>query len=297
MLIVSSSYRCRAVVYEDQSSEFGYSVEHQQPAYLQPFPTSSFTAHTPTSLSPQSPYFPNPPVTYNAPQGYPAHSPSFDSYHHHPPPPQAYLPPQPAPPQPHSRQPSGTHTRETSGQSASKGIYGERAAEGTKASLIIHGDLFSMAVGWTEQEWNARRRLVQFWRKMEGSVIHASFAPIRQEDYEQRSIVISCIFREETNECYVTSVDAIYLLEGLIGARFSIEEKNRVRRNLQRCKPDTISKMKPATEEFFSVLMNFPTPKPRHIEKDIKVSQTLTLIIYNEVANHTDTLSSVRPLL
>jgi len=67
-------------------------------------------------------------------------------------------------------------------------------------------------------------------------------------------------------------VDAIYLLEGLIGARFSIEEKNRVRRNLQRCKPDTISKTKPATEEFFAVLMNFPTPKPRHIEKDIKVS-------------------------
>lgn len=55
-----------------------------------------------------------------------------------------------------------------------------------------------------EEEWNARRRLVQFWRKMEGSVIHASFAPISQADYAERAIVISCIFREETNECYVS---------------------------------------------------------------------------------------------
>lgn len=51
-----------------------------------------------------------------------------------------------------------------------------------------------------------------------------------------------------------------------------------MRRNLQRCKPDTISKTKPATEDFFAVLMNFPTPKPRHIEKDIKVSRASCLL-------------------
>lgn len=69
----------------------------------------------------------------------------------------------------------------------------------------------------------------------------------------------------------VTSVDAIYLLEALIGVRFSVEEKNRIRRNLEGLKPDTVSKNKPATEDFFRLLMQLPKPKPRNIEKDVKV--------------------------
>lgn len=69
----------------------------------------------------------------------------------------------------------------------------------------------------------------------------------------------------------VTSVDAIYLLEALVGGRFSVEEKNRIRRNLERCKPDTMSKTKEETREFFSLIMGFPKPKPRNIEKDVKI--------------------------
>ena len=69
----------------------------------------------------------------------------------------------------------------------------------------------------------------------------------------------------------MTSVDAIYLLEALVGGRFSVEEKNRIRRNLERCKPDTMSKTKDETRDFFSLIMGFPKPKPRNIEKDVKV--------------------------
>jgi hypothetical protein len=32
---------------------------------------------------------------------------------------------------------------------------------------------------------------------------------------------------------YVTSVDTIYLLESLVAVRFTVEEKNRIRRNLE----------------------------------------------------------------
>jgi len=118
-----------------------------------------------------------------------------------------------------------------------------------------------------------RRRLVQFWRRQEGTTIHAAFRPVSQQEYPQaqQSIIISCIFREDKNECFVTSVDAIYLLEALVGTRFTVEEKNRIRRNLEGFRPITVSKNKAGSEDFFKLIMGFPNPKPRNIEKDVKV--------------------------
>ena len=128
-----------------------------------------------------------------------------------------------------------------------------------------------MAVGWTNEEWTARRRLVQFFRTQDGSTINATFQPIAQADFVVDSIVISCIFRDDKNECYVTSVDTIYLLEALVGVRFSVEEKNRIRRNLEGFKPTTVSKSKLDSEPFFSTIMGYVAPRPRTIEKDVKV--------------------------
>ncbi|KAI9638094.1 uncharacterized protein MKK02DRAFT_22732, partial [Dioszegia hungarica] len=125
----------------------------------------------------------------------------------------------------------------------------------------------------TTDEWNNRRRLVQFWRKQDGTQITAAFQGIPQDKYSAhtQSIIISCIFREDNNLCYVTSVDAIYLLEALVGNRFTVEEKNRIRRNLEGFRPLTVSKSKPGSEDFFKLIMGFPNPKPRNIEKDVKV--------------------------
>ena len=69
----------------------------------------------------------------------------------------------------------------------------------------------------------------------------------------------------------MTSVDAIYLLEALVGTRFTVEEKNRIRRNLEGFRPITVSKNKAGSEDFFKLIMGFPNPKPRNIEKDVKV--------------------------
>jgi hypothetical protein len=66
-------------------------------------------------------------------------------------------------------------------------------------------------------------------------------------------------------------VDTIYLLESLVGVRFTVEEKNRIRRNLEGFRPLTVSKAKADSEDFFKVIMGFPAPKPRNIEKDVKV--------------------------
>jgi hypothetical protein len=141
----------------------------------------------------------------------------------------------------------------------------------TKAVLKIDGDLDKMAEDWTQEEMDAKRRLVHFERSQHGSTISTTFAPIAPEVRPARSICVSCIWWEEKDEYFITSVDTIYLLEQLVNVRFTVEEKNRIRRNLEGFRPLTVSKAKPDSEEFFKVIMAFPNPKPRNIEKDVKV--------------------------
>lgn len=140
-----------------------------------------------------------------------------------------------------------------------------------KAKLEINGDLDAMAQTWSEEEWDSKRRLVHFRRSQAGSIITTTFQPVSVDERPPNSVCISCIYWEEKQECFVTSVDTIYLLEQLVAARFTVEEKNRIRRNLEGFRPLTVSKGKQDSEEFFKVIMAFPTPKPRNIEKDVKV--------------------------
>lgn len=180
----------------------------------------------------------------------------------------------------------------------------------SKANLKITGDLMEMTYNWTQDEWNNGRRLVEFWRRQGGenatgnaetedetiSEVECGFKPIDQEEYQQQRIrenlaaqkdpslkrkpgplVVSCIYWQERNDYFITSVDCIYLLEGLIGVQFTVEEKNRIRRNLEGFRPLTVSKCKPECADFFKLIMSFPHPKPRNIEKDVKVFPWKTL--------------------
>lgn len=140
-----------------------------------------------------------------------------------------------------------------------------------KAVLKIEGNLDAMGEHWTTEEWDAKRRLVKFERSQSGSTITTRFEPVSIDNRPSNSICISCIWWEEKQEAYVTSVDTIYLLESLVAVRFTVEEKNRIRRNLEGFRPLTVSKAKADSEEFFKVIMGFPNPKPRNIEKDVKV--------------------------
>lgn len=180
----------------------------------------------------------------------------------------------------------------------------------SKANLKITGDLMEMTYTWTQDEWTNGRRLVEFWRRQGGddkiiksssddetiSEVECGFKPIEQEVYQQQRIrenlaaqkdssikkrsnplVVSCIYWQERNDYFITSVDCIYLLEGLIGVQFTVEEKNRIRRNLEGFRPLTVSKCKPECADFFKLIMSFPHPKPRNIEKDVKVFSWKTL--------------------
>jgi hypothetical protein len=137
------------------------------------------------------------------------------------------------------------------------------------------GNLTSMAEGWTQEEWESKRRLVLFRKQQHGSVLTVTFKAVSPAERPPHSICISCIWWEEKHACYVTSVDTIHLLEQLLAApnRFGVEEKNRIRRNLEGFQPTTVSKAKAESEEFFKVIMGFGNPKPRNIEKDVKVFQ------------------------
>ncbi|KIP08291.1 hypothetical protein PHLGIDRAFT_69572, partial [Phlebiopsis gigantea 11061_1 CR5-6] len=128
-----------------------------------------------------------------------------------------------------------------------------------------------MCGGWEDEELRVGRRLVRFCRVQEGFRIKLSCEGIKQEEYVEGDTVISCIFRRDTESCYVTSVDIISLLEGIVGEAFEIEEKNRIRRNLEGFRPKTVSKNRAGSESFFQQIMDFPAPKPRNIEKDVKV--------------------------
>ncbi|KAK9377501.1 uncharacterized protein V1513DRAFT_109359 [Lipomyces chichibuensis] len=154
-----------------------------------------------------------------------------------------------------------------------------------RASLRIQSDLDALAHNWSADEWKAQRRLVKFVYSQRGAVIRASATMTTQAEYvasmqppqpERASrcegeCVMSCIYWAARKEFYVTSVDCIFLLEQLVSARFTVEEKNRIRRNLEGYRPLTVSKGRIESEQFFKLIMAFPNPKPRNIEKDVKV--------------------------
>lgn len=137
--------------------------------------------------------------------------------------------------------------------------------------LQIITPLETMCTGWGQDEHRLGRRLVRFLKVQDGRKLIISCQPIPQEEYRDTDTVISCIYRAQTDAYYVTSVDIIYLLERLVNDEFPVEEKNRIRRNLEGLRPITVSKHKAGFESFFQRIMEFPDPKPRNIEKDLKV--------------------------
>ena len=148
-------------------------------------------------------------------------------------------------------------------------------------NLKFSKDLNTMTRDWTEQEIHDRRRLVEFIftdsidSGLSDSSLNAmqtiDFNVIHPSEYDTSKAVVSCIYWRETNKFICTSVDIISLLEYLVRQSFGIEEKNRIRRNLQSLKPKTVSRSSRDDQEFFSLIMGMENPRPRNIEKDLKV--------------------------
>ncbi|EJD52701.1 hypothetical protein AURDEDRAFT_111300 [Auricularia subglabra TFB-10046 SS5] len=150
------------------------------------------------------------------------------------------------------------------------------------ALLRLKGELMDMTRGWNDEEIEMSRRLVRFDSRLQGPEVHVSFWAISQADYAtvppvKGTTVISCIHDASRKDYVVTSVDILHLLEVILYAEFGIDERNRIRRNLEGLRPKSISKSQPDTESLFSLIMEFPYPKPRSIEKSLKVFRWSTL--------------------
>lgn len=148
-----------------------------------------------------------------------------------------------------------------------------------KISLEILTPLQSMCDNWTALEKQGRRRLVRIRRLQAGSKVVLSCDALPQAEFRPdaespRDCVVSCIYFEGARKYYITSVDVIYLLQRITNhpGPFPTDEKNRIRRNMESLRPIVVAKTgKKGCDSLFSQIMNFPDPKPRNIEKDIKV--------------------------
>ena len=141
-----------------------------------------------------------------------------------------------------------------------------------QVELLMKSDIMDMTLNWNGQEKADQRRLVVFnFEKLSLTKFQIDFKSISKSDFRPNLPIISCIYWKEQGFHIVTSVDIVVILEYLIQQSFSIEEKNRIRRNLQSLKPFTVSRNNKKFDRFFSMLMNMEDPRPRNIEKDIKV--------------------------
>ncbi|KAI4122589.1 MAG: hypothetical protein LQ338_005730, partial [Usnochroma carphineum] len=144
-------------------------------------------------------------------------------------------------------------------------------APNDRATLDIYGDLDSMASNWTPDEWANKRRVVQFRRAQNGTAVSTTFESVTLEARSPRGACVSCIWWEARQEHFVTSVDINNLLEFLVGISFIVEERNRVRRNVDGFHSITTGKGRPETEDLFNIITGFTDYKPRKIAKAIKV--------------------------
>ncbi|TFK40154.1 hypothetical protein BDQ12DRAFT_664661 [Crucibulum laeve] len=138
-------------------------------------------------------------------------------------------------------------------------------------SLKLKSSLKSLCMNWRQAEVNAGRRLVRFCKIHEDTNLVVSCEAVMPDEYSAHDTVVSCILSRANSEYYITSVDVIYLLERLTGQLFLVEEKNRIRRNLEGLRPETVSRNSSNLPDLFAHIMDLPDPKPRNIEKDLKV--------------------------
>jgi hypothetical protein len=117
-----------------------------------------------------------------------------------------------------------------------------------------------------------RRRFVRLIRKQQGSHIHLRMAATSADEvaFDDCNVINCLLIPDCGDEPSVSSVDIIKALELLVsppGGRLSIEEKNRVRRNIDTLRPITLKK----GGESLSWIMQLCSPRPITIAREVKI--------------------------
>jgi hypothetical protein len=142
--------------------------------------------------------------------------------------------------------------------------------------LRVVGELDEIMDDWKALEKKAGRRLVRFWREQSGSLVNLSFAaqPPLDPYNEKSQMVISCIRLPDREGLWVTSFDIVRLAEYILHLPLNTDMKNRARRNMASVECKTLLRVvahEHSKLEGFTVVMQFEDPKPRSIEKSIKI--------------------------
>jgi hypothetical protein len=133
---------------------------------------------------------------------------------------------------------------------------------------------------WTAAERTVKRRLIAFHCISTEETFTGSFSAVaigHFADAPPDSKVVSCILIPDLisgQKCIITSYDLINLVDWMIHSPnwFDVNERNRVRRNLELFKPQTLRK-NGAFDGFniFDQVTGYLYPKPWNIQKDFKV--------------------------
>lgn len=170
-------------------------------------------------------------------------------------------------------------------------------ASPARVALHFWNPTQEMCVGWDREERAVGRRLVRFGWAIDAERILVTCDAVSQRTFDAdpagrksaAHVVVSCIWRRETGAHCITSVDMLRLLELLYGETVCVEEKNRVRRHLERFAPCAIGRRREGADFYNDVVAKFPNPKPLNIQKDIKVfdwsvlEEALESIMYRRV--------------
>ena len=128
-----------------------------------------------------------------------------------------------------------------------------------------------MVEDWSEAEFAAKRRLVQFRRSQNNSTITVNFKSVTSEYRQLHSICISCLWWDSKQEFFVTSKDVILLLEFLAALRFTVRAKCKIKCDLKEFHPLTVYKDKIDSKDFFKLILGFQSPKPHYVLCNFKV--------------------------
>lgn len=175
--------------------------------------------------------------------------------------------------------------------------------EGSPLNLEFTTPLQTLCEDWSEEELQIGRRLAKFTTVREGNNFVLACEAIPQEAYDPEDVVISSIYYKSTDEFYVTSVDILYLFENVADEALGTSEKTRLRRNIQSFLPTRVEKVDREYGDLYTQIMKFPPPKPRTIEKKIKVFRWVLLedilgkIASKYVGSHTPTESPAALIL
>jgi hypothetical protein len=149
---------------------------------------------------------------------------------------------------------------------------------GPSSSNFVHFEvpLGNMGMGWHPFESDVGRRIVKFHvRRAPGGFRTVSCRPIHPSEYVgpvSGGIMdtVSCIANPVTGELVITSCDLLELAGLLYGEKPETEEKNRLRRHIERMEPRTIGKRRDP-DGLFARIASYNEPRALTIVKDVKV--------------------------